>query len=316
MIEQPPIRNLDCSVEYHVSDAPSTGSVLFICQSGRLEVQACLLALTLREHLTSDFRLIAAIPEALQAMKPINAFTLDLLRDLGVEIARFGNPLVDPTSNKVPKERILLANKIAAIRDVSWSGEKCIFLDSDQLCLGNFTRDVSLVAPVTVRTVGWVGAKYTHYSLPAIYKHAGVQIPSERVMICDPKNRSHALFVPLDANTSFIGMDANLAPSIGRRWMELFIALEVTPGLLAENGKRFQEQVTFVPSVRSLELPIVFVPEPSQPFVHYHRTEWILRCPVSNQCVARQLKRYPVLLQVAAGLPDWMHLFDQIQLNP
>lgn len=306
-------QKLDCSIEYHAADVSCTGSVLFVCQQGSLEVQACLLAATLREHLGNEFALVAAVPNSSRATSSISPLTASFLRDLDLQISTFANPLIDSSSNAAPPVRFLLANKIAAIRDLDYSGEKLIFLDSDQLCLADFTRDVSLMAPVTVRNVGWIGAKFTHGHLPSIYEAAGVDIPSERIMIRDPDDSSKALFVPLDANTSFISLDTNLARSVGTRWMELFKTLEETPGLIDVKSRHFQEQVTFTPSVRSLGLAVVFVPEPSQPFFHYHQPERILNNLAMSQCVARQLHRYPVLHQIAADIPEWKLVLERIQ---
>jgi hypothetical protein len=61
---------------------------VFICQRGRLEIESLLLAASLKRFLRGEFELIAAVPTSIELLGEPRPTTLELLRRLGVRIAK------------------------------------------------------------------------------------------------------------------------------------------------------------------------------------------------------------------------------------
>ena len=102
--------------------------IVFICQSGELELKALLLAASLRKHLKQkNVELIAAIPEP-DLWGDISPRTRQLLAKLKVTEQIIRSPF---------KQEYPIGNKIAAM-GVDTNASCTLFLDSDILCIDSF----------------------------------------------------------------------------------------------------------------------------------------------------------------------------------
>lgn len=102
--------------------------IVFICQSGELELKALLLAASLRKHLKQkNVELIAAVPEP-DIWGDISPNTRQLLAKLKVKEQVISSPF---------KQEYPIGNKIAAM-GVNTKASCTLFLDSDILCIDTF----------------------------------------------------------------------------------------------------------------------------------------------------------------------------------
>src|SRR6476469_1971853 len=104
---------------------PRSFSFIFVCQSGRLENQALLLAASLRRNLRCDHELIAAVPSPQDTWGSLSSDTVDLLTRLKVRRVSIENQ-IDPAYP--------IGNKISCLR-VPVSTDRSVFVDSDILLL-------------------------------------------------------------------------------------------------------------------------------------------------------------------------------------
>src|SRR5690606_11905070 len=104
--------------------------VVFVIQSGKLELKALLLASSLRQELGEAVRLVAACPQHAD-WGELDAATRAVLRELNVELIAF-EPTFAPG--------YVIGNKVDAL---AWMADDrlSVFVVSDMLCLGAFASD-------------------------------------------------------------------------------------------------------------------------------------------------------------------------------
>lgn len=105
---------------------PREVNFIFICQQGKLEAQAILLALSLRYFMGYQHKLIAACPLPEETYGKPSQLTLDILKSLEVEIL----PIHNPISESYP-----IGNKLGCLGLHKNDCGIAIFLDSDIVAL-------------------------------------------------------------------------------------------------------------------------------------------------------------------------------------
>jgi hypothetical protein len=104
---------------------------VFVCQQGGLELKSILLAASLKRYLRCNYECVAAIPQPLAKWGTISEDTLALMHDLGVRSV----PITNPINEYYP-----IGNKVACL-GIDTPADKLIFLDSDILCVREFSPD-------------------------------------------------------------------------------------------------------------------------------------------------------------------------------
>jgi hypothetical protein len=97
--------------------------VVFVCQQGELEIQAALLAASLRHHCDDDVVLHAILPIPEHVYGTVSPTTRRFLDSLGVDWCPFANPVSDEFG---------VFNKLNAF-NVPCRGDRILFLDSDTI---------------------------------------------------------------------------------------------------------------------------------------------------------------------------------------
>jgi hypothetical protein len=72
---------------------------IFVCQSGRLEREACVLAASMRKAFGTDAQLIAAVPLPESIMGTVSPNILRFLDSIGVQTKSFVNRLVSESGD-------------------------------------------------------------------------------------------------------------------------------------------------------------------------------------------------------------------------
>lgn len=159
---------------------------LFVCQPGELEIQALLLAVSLRRFLHCAHELVACVPTPSELWGTPSEATRSVLHRLGVRRVDIVNPLgrAFPSANKIG----CLAAPVEA--------DKRFFLDSDIQLLRPFHDEVRFDVPLNLRRAdpgqGSAGeaAPYFQSSVIAAAAHvdlAGVWLACARALPADPQ---------------------------------------------------------------------------------------------------------------------------------
>lgn len=176
---------------------------VFVCQKGKLEVMAVLLACSIRCCSGEKYELIAAIPTPFDAYGQISMETEEALKSLGVRIAYINNPI----SREYP-----IGNKINCL-SIATDADILIFLDSDMLML----RDIKPFEVEELKVgIGAVSATKAHCSEKVwkqLYSLCGLPTPESRVLTPDCKHSMLPYF-----NAGFIAKDRSV--SLAKIWGE------------------------------------------------------------------------------------------------
>jgi len=182
---------------------------IFVCQSGRLEREACVLAASLRRNLAPEANLIAAVPLPATIMGAITPPVVRFLESQGVNIRSFTNPLVAQASES---KSDLFMNKAFALQ-VEPDAPIVVFLDSDQLCHSSFELS-NLLVPLVARRAFYPGAKATQGVWERAYQICETQIPAQRISARSRVLTDPVIVCPPYFNSGFI--------SLHRPWVHEF----------------------------------------------------------------------------------------------
>lgn len=271
-------------------------SVSFVCQSGRLEMQALLLAASLRlAH--PQLRLIAAVPDALPP-----ATTAGLQR-LGVTCL----PIENPVAADYP-----IGHKVAALAAGAEGPGLRLFLDSDMLCL----------RPLDVAALGAPGLAAKPADLARfgdvdfarselwqrLYARCGLPMPAA----CVAATVSGTLMPPY-FNAGFIATTAPAA--LAPRWAELCRRIDTMQDVMPRRPWLDQLALPLAAATLGLEMrclgerwnyPAHLRPVQDAPMlVHYHQPQVIAREATLIGALDAVLTREPWLAERLANEPGW-----------
>jgi hypothetical protein len=174
--------------------------ISFVCQKGRLEPQAVLLAASLRLHFAAGVKLLAAHPHA---QGRLGSRTLAALDSLGVEIVPIDNPL---------DESYLIGHQLAALRLLDGPGIG-LFLDSDILVMRK-----PEAAEALSNALATVPASRQHCSLSMwrhIYESFDLRLPEK----APPTLVTREVVAPY-YNSGAIVIPGDLAVRFATKWIE------------------------------------------------------------------------------------------------
>lgn len=188
-------------------------SWVFVCQAGRLELEACLLATSLRAMLGKDADLIAAVPLPESVMGVISPDVVSYLHTIGVQIRSFTNTLVEIGRESASKSELLM-NKPFAL-ELAADASIIVFVDSDQVCHSPFDFS-NLSVPLVGRRAFYPGARAANGVWQRAYDICETQMPSHRIVARSRVKTDPVIVCPPYFNSGFI--------SLHRPWVFQFVS--------------------------------------------------------------------------------------------
>jgi hypothetical protein len=269
-----------------------------VCEPGRLEAQAVLLAASLRDA-HPEVILVAAVPRELPTA---TAQALDALR---VDRVAITNPVADDYP---------IGNKIAALGAGDTSGLR-VFLDSDMLCLRALDFRVlgthPLAAkPADMRTFG------NDALWQCLYERFALSLPAQRVIASVSQQMMYpylnagmlattaaVALVPLWAETCR-AIDAMQDVNPRRPWLDQ-IALPLAAARLGLVTRSLGEDWNYPAHIK----PLLGAPS----LVHYHQPAVVARELTLTLRVRQLLLRYPVLKHVLEADAAWLPVLRAVE---
>ncbi|MCP5023143.1 MAG: hypothetical protein GY930_15405, partial [bacterium] len=141
---------------------------VFVCQAGRLEIDALLLALSLQMHVKCGHELVAAIPMSASRWGRPNRIVLDQLERMNVRIVEIENQI---------DQEYPIGNKVSCL-SIPTGMDKLVFVDSDVLCLREFGGGAEFCAPFNAKFVDTLIFGKDPSEWEAVYSAVGLPLPS------------------------------------------------------------------------------------------------------------------------------------------
>jgi hypothetical protein len=279
---------------------------VFVCQSGRLEPEACLLAASLRRFLGEDAKLIASIPTPESVMGVVSSPVLKFLSAMNVQCIATSNRLIE---EKFQGDSLSLKmmNKVFAL-EVPRNGEISIFLDTDHLCLAPFAS-CFLTVPMVGRCVGYVGALASEAFWEKAYAICEVAIPQSRFVIQkDHTGFPYVITYPY-FNSGFISIHNAWRDQLINHYIDCYqrIARE---NLLAPK-RYFEEQMALSLAVLKCGVPyVVDHRRIDASFLHYNNVERLRCFPKAVKLVHEFVQASPDLGRILRNHADWNSLIE------
>lgn len=278
----------------------AAASVSFVCEPGRLEAQALLLAASLRST-WPELELVAAVPRGLPAA------TSQAFAALGVTECKIANPL----AGDYP-----IGNKLAALGVGAGAGVR-VFLDSDMLCLGAWDWGVLGTHPLAAKPSDL--ATFGNDVLwRELYARFALASPAQRVLSTVSGQLMHPYF-----NAGMLA--STQAGALAAEWAQVCLAIDAMPDI---NPRRPWLDQIGLPlaaarlglAVRSLgeawNYPAHIKPLLDAPsLVHYHVPAVIAREPALVERVAELLARYPPVDAVVQADAAWQPVAKALELR-
>ena len=276
----------------------SAVSVSFVCEPGRLEAQAVLLAASLRQA-HPDLPLVAAVPRSLPLP---TAMALDAL---GASQVQISNPLADDYP---------IGHKIAALGAGDSSGVR-VFLDSDMLCLRPLHWPTLCTHPLAAKPADL--ATFGSDALwQRLYDRFGLTQPKGRVVATVSQQLMHPYF---NAGMVATTVASRLAPA----WADMCRAIDAMEDVNPRRPWLDQIGLPLVASqldlaTRSLgedwNYPAHMKPLLGDPcLVHYHQPVVVAREPALVSLVAGVLAKAPLVAAVLRNDPSWSPVLHAIE---
>jgi hypothetical protein len=265
-------------------------SVGFVCEPGRLEAQAVVLAASLRaQH--PDLDLVAAVPRA-----PADA-TSRVLSDLRVRI----EPIVNPVADDYP-----IGHKVAALGAGQPRGLR-LFLDTDTLCVRPLDWHVLRTHPFAAKSADMATFGDTP-TWQRLYQRFGLELPPQTMAASVSEVLMHPYF-----NAGMIATTgaADLAPEWARicraidamqdinprrPWLDQ-IALPIAVARLGLAWRSLDEAWNYPAHMKPLGADAAIV--------HYHQPAVVAREPRLWAQVGQLLARHPQMAAVVEADPAW-----------
>jgi hypothetical protein len=297
-------------------------SFVFVCQQGRLEIEALLLAWSLRRFATCSYEMLIAVPRPASIWGEPAESTLSALVELGGEIRHIENHF----DTAYP-----IANKLSCLGlEVGSDVDKRVFLDSDMLLVREFDGK----RPELARTLCATPERSATWSSSVerwkeLYGMFGLEVPATRV-----RATVSGEVMPPYFNAGFIAVDPDLPlaevwldtcrkiganPDVKRKrpWLDQ-AALPVAAARLGVEISALSEAYNFPVNRKHLDTrrppflsrrPPFLVLRGGTPFVcHYHRTKFVQRVPLLRRQAELALSEVEGLRELVAEPEEWRGL--------
>ncbi|MBU1683416.1 hypothetical protein KJ742_05725 [Patescibacteria group bacterium] len=286
---------------------------VFVCQEGPLEIEALFLAASLKRFLKCDYELIAAIPRPESIFGKPSEITLNLLKEMGVEIGYIYNDIVAKNPNiDFKKHRVwLMTNKLFAIKlanKLATSADKIIFLDSDMLLHKKFTGDICFSIPFNARLVPMGATMWFDGKWDQFFQLAGATMPPLRIKRTkNNDNQPSCNYIPPSFNAGFIGLHNNLVNEFSAEWIKCFNKI-ISQDLI--DNTYFLEEITWGITMHKMQMPynILNIDYPNLPFFHYAPKSKLKNNNKMINLMQSILKEYPSIKKIINNNHNWQFL--------
>ena len=272
---------------------------VFVCQAGELEIQAMLLAASLRQQFGYTPECIAAIPQPESHWGTLSEETLSLIDTLKLRTVPITNPV---------DQHYGIANKIACL-DIETEADVLIFLDSDILCLQPFLPENHFHAQFHAKPADLATFTKDTALWQKMYDLFQLPLPTWRVI----STVSNEVMLPyFNSGVTAIKTGLNFA----KTWAQCCKIIDADENI--PNKRPWLDQAALPLTVEKLKLthqclderfnfPLHLKPLPTElPFLcHYHWPTILRREPRLNKQVTELVSRYPLLAKLLKRLPEW-----------
>lgn len=281
-------------------------SFVFVCQSGRLEIEAAMLAASLRHYLRVDSEIVAAVPHPPERWGRLDSKTVELFEQLNVRI----EPIYNQISDDYP-----VGNKLSCLT-IPTDAERLIFLDSDILCIQELHKIDTLLAPISARPASANTFELTKLAWEDVYALFELDIPQQMIT-----TDSSGETIPPYFNAGFIAVDPDY--EFGKIWIDT--CRYIIANMDSTNGY-WMDQVSLPVAAHRLGLAItpisnlynysafarLLVESEDRPIlVHYHKPHIIRREPTLLQLIALLIEKHPLLKEIMRQNSDYQQLLPE-----
>lgn len=294
-----------------IGHKPRKFAFVFICQHGEIEVEAALLAISLKRFLRCEYELIAVVPTPAEIWGEPKTITLDLLRSLGVRI----EPIINPIDRTFPN-----GNKLPCFK-LQTDADKIFYLDSDVLLIREFYDAPLFDAQLNAKPTDIWRSVDIRGEWPEIYDATGVQLPTRLqpttasksfgfpqfnggVICVDPKIN---LADTWEHYIRLIRSDERFTPD--RIWSDQ-IGLALAIQHLGVKVGQLDERYNFPLHHKRLQSGI------SPYLIHYHYPVLLSHEPSLYALLRTFVSQYPQLTEIIEGKSEWESLLEKIPGQP
>lgn len=286
--------------------------VVFVCQSGELEIKAMLLAASLKRHWQGEGECVVAIPTPASRWGELSTEVDAFVRCLGFRTVAITNRI---------DEQYGMGNKVACL-GIETSAERLLFLDSDILCLQAFlprSEQELSHAPFCAKPADGNSNAYTEADWQKVYALFGRQLPARRIMTTVSDQ-----LIPPYFNAGVVVVQNGM--NFGNVWETCCQKIDAAPDIL--NKRPWLDQIALPVAVERLHLPYHCLderwnfPAHQKPlpkelpiFCHYHWPSVLRRETQLNQYVVELTENYPPLRSLLARSPEWAQLLKPYYLR-
>lgn len=250
-------------------------SFIFVCQQGELEIKSMLLAASLKQKLKCEYQLIAAIPTPKRLWGKPGKSTINFLEKLGVTLI----PIMNHIDYAYP-----IGNKLSCLQ-IETSGDIKVFIDSDMLCLGEFSHSPEFEAPFLAKPADGVTWGSEDGQWEKAYGIFGMKMPDERMEATVSKQITPPYF-----NAGFIAVRSDIR--LGETWLQCCQSIDAHPDI--RNKRPWLDQIGLPVALARLGIDYACLderfnypchlkmlnPDNLPVFAHYHDLKSLAKEPV------------------------------------
>lgn len=270
----------------------------FVCQPGKLEIQAMILAASLKEYLPKNSSIIAGVPSPENVFGILDQRTTSMLESLGVHILYFENRML-AVQNVFLGQHRKIANKIYLIEAIAPNAERILFLDSDHVAYEPINTFPFSEAPMCVRTLyDWSHMETMSHWHDELYERAHIPMPTHYICMANSDDPKKAIVAVPDFNTSLISIEAVVAEKFCAAWLSL---IEIAETMQIDKPYHIG-QMCFAAAIRSLGIRHIELRSPFGNICHYTYKPTLLGNRLALDSFRRVIREHPYIVSRAAEL--------------
>ena len=286
----------------------------FVCQKGRLEIEALFLAASLKRFLKCEYELIAIAPGPNSVFGEPSEIAIDLLKKMGVRIEYINNDLVSDLKAKHPDVKhlpriirsIFYSNKFLCFKPPI-NSDKLIYLDSDIILYEEFYGDIALSIPLNARIGGLGDCISVDGNWDKIFRLTNAKMPNIRIKNWERKNKNPTEYnyTPPHFNGGFIGVNAEYVNKFYKVWLKCYKKI-ISKNLVG--NKLFSEQIALSIAIHKMDIPYNILNHdfPKMPFLHYFSNiDRITKKPEIYSLFVSILEEYPEIKELIQTDKTW-----------
>ena len=277
---------------------------VFVCQQGELELQAMLLAASLKRKLRCEHELVAAVPSPPARWGTIADATRRMFARVGVRICEVQNDF-EPTYP--------IGNKVGCL-SIQTDADKLVFLDSDILCMAEFHHDERFRIPVNAKAADLATFTQDLAIWERAYAAVGVSdMPAARMKMTVSGEESPPYF-----NSGVVAVNADL--DFGTEWLRCCRVIDADKRI--PNKRPWLDQAALPLAIAKLGVPYDVLDETynypvhlrpltaERPpiFCHYHRPDIIAREPALLSLFKELADEHAEIRERVLADPRWRRL--------